>query len=687
MRKSSILAIMFVISIALSIVSMPRAIRGDKYSNWEYIDLRTIDQVDTSREDLDIIAVLSKYSNGNIQIRVDFVDLLREHGFILSVFIDCQPGGYDHFSQGELSVKDFSWDLLLQYSDSGNTTIVNPPNLVSPIKLRTFLDISQNYLEFTLGNIPHNLISNTSRFLILISSQETKQVVDMTEPAFLIGSPPPPVEVAFVFWNCIEGTTPGNALRSWAGAHSGPISSRHGLLYLLDSSRSWEIPVNICDLSSPDLVSTFEYLGVLGFIEELRGENLLLDLSNCSGNGYANGAYPIMFENDSDFAQSVINQYHSSPDVPILIGGDLSMSGLGSPTTVDGLFLFISRHPWIRVVGNLSLATSRMTKTQIQELPITEESNIPYTTTGIHIPSGMTESQIQKSVFTEILRLPKNDLSEYTAFLYNQVVNSSQPNIILARGSYLGQLGHFIAAAKWAENPEEYNSCDVDIDWDGQSECVLSSVNIFMTLELDGGYLAFAYAINPMGVHQIIGPTTQFDVLRSDPSLLVESRGVIGDPGQIPGAFADSLLNWQSYYGVSNSSMISLYSRENTTQKNFAIQGSTIMVTISKSDDMSSLALPITIDPWLRYESNWSNIYWEQLDFPLWIWGAGRFISIGINSDNSYSYFTFNHTHNALRAPENPDYDYSPGHLLPMTMALVEFQADTFLSIGIVIDP
>jgi hypothetical protein len=227
----------------------------------------------------------------------------------------------------------------------------------------------------------------------------------------------------------------------------------------------------------------------------------------------------------------------------------------------------------------------------------------------------------------------------------------------------------------------------VDIDWDGQSECVLSSVNIFLTLELDGGYLAFAYAINPMGVHQIIGPTTQFDVLRSDPSLLVKSRGVIGDPGQIPGAFADSLLNWQSYYGVSNSSMISLYSRENTTQKNFAVQGSTIMVTISKSDDMSSLALPITIDPWLRYESNWGNIYWEQLDFPLWIWGAGRFISIGINSDNSYSYFTFNHTYNALRTPENPDYDYSPGHLLPMTMALVEFQADTFLSIAIVIDP
>ena len=130
---------------------MPRAIREDKYSNWEYIDLRTIDQVDTSMEDLDIIAVLSKYSNGNIQIRVDFVDLLREHGFILSVFIDCQPGGHDHFSQGELSVNDFSWDLLLQYSDSGNTTIVNPPNLVSPIKLRTFLDISQNYFELTLG--------------------------------------------------------------------------------------------------------------------------------------------------------------------------------------------------------------------------------------------------------------------------------------------------------------------------------------------------------------------------------------------------------------------------------------------------------------------------------------------------------------------------------------------------------
>ena len=63
----------------------------------------------------------------------------------------------------------------------------------------------------------------------MISSPETSKIVDVTEPAFLMGSPPPPVEVAFVFWNCVEGTTPGNALRSWAGAHTGPISGRHGL--------------------------------------------------------------------------------------------------------------------------------------------------------------------------------------------------------------------------------------------------------------------------------------------------------------------------------------------------------------------------------------------------------------------------------------------------------------------------
>lgn len=102
---------------------------------------------------------------------------------------------------------------------------------------------------------------------------------------------------------------------------------------------------------------------------------------------------------------------------------------------------------------------------------------------------------------------------------------------------------------------------------------------------------------------------------------------------------------------------------------------------------MASLALPITVDPWLRYESNWSNIYWERQEFPFWIWGAGQFISIGITTDNSYSYFTFNHTQHELHNPENPNFDYTPGHLLPMTMALVEFQAADLFNVVIVIDP
>jgi hypothetical protein len=691
MRKTFLVSLLIVLIAVMSRYIHSRSPGGNTFGDWQYSDVRVIDPIDAGYSGPEIVAVLAHYDFDTLKIRIDFLELFLEHNFDLYIYIDSKPGGNEIAGN-----REFRWDYLIKYTNTGMTSVVSEQNIeIDSAKLRTTKDLIGNNLQLTFGLTNNNIDTNATVLLQLSTSPGSMQIIDQIGPFLLGGSPPPPIEVAFLFWNVMDGSTPATMLRGWAGAHTGPQSSRHGLSYLLNAVVEWNIPINICNFYDRDIVFALEYLQVWPMINELENEGLVHTSYSCSKDRYAEFQADLITSNQtlgdpSILVSQLVGQYFSGSKSQQLIGGNLSKSILGSPEKIHALFSYITTHPWIHIDSHLEVQKSLL---ETYPSPIHSEarqSNIPFTITGAPIPSGLTNFEIQTSINSELTNLPRNSIGIWAEQIFINILESEQANITIAQGSYLSQLGHFIEAAYWADHPSEINTCLRDIDWDGQLECILASPNTFMTFELNGGYLAFAFHINANGIHQIIGPTTQFGILRSDPSTLIIERGIAGDPGQIIGAFADPLSSLQQYQSLSvSSSQIELISRYGNIHKSFSIQDGIIHIIVSDSGqgDATVYKLPIVLDPWLIYTNISTNLYWDLSLGSHWIWRTGDYISIGVSANTNYEHYTFNATYYALLYPEDPNFDYTPGHLLPIPMALVEFQAQPIIIVDLIIDP
>jgi len=667
--------------------------RSDAYTSidWRYDDLRLIDPIDVVNVDTEIVAVLSRHTNEILKIRIDFLDLDIEQNFDLYVYIDSKPGGISNAQQSE-----FRWDYLIQYTNSGLMKLVtDKADDISSTKMRVFKDIIGEFLELTIGMDDQIVNLDSTRFLVSIQVPGSTQIIDQTEAFLINGSPPPPIDISFLFWNILDASTPATILRSWAGAHTGPQSSRHGLYYLLLAADTWNIPVNICGITDRDNKFALRYLQVWPLINNMLHNGLLHSDDYCS-DGDLLADQDISFipnhllNEPLLFISEIVDSHFSDNTSLIVLGGDFSKSFLGSPDRLPILFSYITSHPWLQVVSPMKNTHLISTMKDSQWNYEIEGSNIPYSITGDLIPSGLSVFEIQSLVMSEFAYLPQNRISTLAKQVYENIIESDQVNIKLARGSYLGQLGHFFQAAYWAENPKEIFSCQQDIDWDGQFECILASMKNFITFELDGGYIAYIFIINSSGVHQLVGPTTQFDVLRSDPSVFTPERGIAGDPGQIIGAFSDQISHLQEYnVNVIEPNHIEFVSHDTSIRKLVFIENETIRVVINhyKEGDGWILKLPLVLDPWRIAEHFTPEIYWYLPLETQWIWGLGDEVSIGISSSTEFISYTFNASYGSLQYPEDPNYNYTLGHILPIPMALVEFQPQSTLVIDLVIGP
>jgi hypothetical protein len=695
MRKQFSFIIFITLAAVLSRYSLPNPSVEDIPGIWQYSDLRAIDPIDASDSGADIVAVLCQLDSETIKVRVDFLELSLEQNYDVYILIDSTPGGNQIAESAILQVNDLHWDYIIKYTQFGLVSIKSDGNHeINSAKLRVYRNYIEDYLEITSDAAMLSISKNTSLTIFTQKSSNIDQISDQIAPFLVEGLPPSPIDVSFLFWNVMDSSTPATILRSWAGAHTGPQSSRHGLSYLLSASRKWNMPISICDLYDRDIEFAIKYLQEWSIIDDLVDRNILNNTCFTNDNDYAKYGLIFMASNEelresSSLLTALLTHYFSRGNERLIIGGDFSRSILGSPQNLNTIFSYITSHPWIRVVSNAETTSPSRGTYLFYDRVSSSQNSIPYTITGVPIPSGLTNLEIRALIQTKLSMLPQNNISTLAKQIFQNFVESTKENVTMAQGSYLSQLGHFFEAAHWAENPHAINTCLKDIDLDGQFECILASNNLFMTLELDGGYIAFLFAINSMGVHQIIGPTTQFGILRSDPSSLNSARGLAGDPGQIIGAFADPLTNLQLYNGISSPNKIELVSQNGDTHKSFSILDESIhiLVTNDITGDITVRKLPIILDPWLIYTDT-STLVYRDLSYPTqWIWEAEDRVSLGVSADTNIYPSTFNASQSALAYPEDPNFDYTTGHLLPIPMALVEFQAQPTIVVDLFLDP
>ena len=681
----------YIAGILLSIItlsSLPSVFAEDDESilEWLYSDVRWIDTVDESvPPNQDLIAVYNRLSRSMISFRLDLLEVTAEQDYDIYIYVDSQPG-VNTSEQPNTEV----WEYLIYVPSTGNNTITSGfHNNVVRNPIRIFRDIDQNIVEITVSNLNLEIAASGSRYWVVITRSDNARVVDDTGPVLVGGTPPPPINIGFVFWNAIDGATPSEVLRSWAGAHAGPVSSRHGLLYLLEAASFWKFPVAICGLKTPRALSNFKYLQVTDYLQNVEDLGLLVIPAFCDRFFHLiNTDFPVGSQASGidmvDFIKHISAGNDPGRTGITWIGGDFSRSVLGSPEISANFFAYLARHPWIRVYRFINNPDYHRTSPALLS---SASQTIPLTTMGVPIPSSLTVAELQAIVRSALARSPDNLVTDMAWSAYQEILVSDRSNLVLARGSYLSQVGHLLAAAQWVDRPQTNNSCDQDIDWDGQAECIISSETLFTTFEMDGGTLLFAFSLNSNGVHQIIGPTTQFDVMLSDASAIDDQKGIIGDPGQIYGAFADAYNNWQVYSPVISSGLLELISADHVTSKLFTIQGDSILVEIRNSGTLPYIkfSVPLVIDPWLVNEAHWPEFYIQGQTGSESIWGATGHISTRVSSSVDFDMYAFNQTYEAVQSPEDPNYNYTRGHQLPFPMALIELPNQLYLEMSIMI--
>ncbi len=741
-----------------------------KLLEWKYSDLKLLDSIDTVIPDQDLVAAYSRKEIDSIQMRLDFLDLDHYLGKDIYIPIDTNPGGQFQIitEKGGQLVSDIRWDYLLTITASGDVEIVDKTySGVVGAQIFIIYDSSQDRIVIDVSRSDLLRLFNNAKLEVIITSPGEQKIIDKSGTFSSDGPSPARSKVVFTFWNTFLSNTPAQTLRSWAGAHAGPMSSRHGLKYLFDAADRTHSTIFIFDLLTPNNVSALDYINVLPRIRELADKGVLglpangineqLNMNNrnystlssgWNGPHYKNNAeWKISTEfnnldikknttlfdlwnfymsksidnyiiSDIDYAQQsnkktdcdltpsyeyldqpienvsleckklLVSFANDQLISPLVLGGDFSKSVLGDPAISADVFSYIASHPWIQVLtiqdlltqGNLLAVDSPFN----QGNSTAENTTIPQS----EPMSNSFNTVIQDKVYASLILSPPNQLTNLAWQLYYSLLIPGTPDLVSLQENYLGQIGEILTAANWAEAPVDIQSCDLDLDYDGENECILANDQVFIVIEKAGGYIPFVFTRDTKGIHQLIGPTWEFIIGLSDPSTWDAKLGVRGDFDQILGAFQDQFTNWQLYNVKISDNKIELYNDNMSMRKTIEVYPDKIHIDVENNiQSLIDPLIPLVVDPWQRYTTHWGDFY-TGVKTPLgYKWGFRLSEMIGINSTSTFNIYRFNETREALSTPEDPNFDYSPGHYLPYPMALVEFTSSESLSVDIVIHP
>jgi hypothetical protein len=693
--------------------------------DWKYADLRLLDPADSVRPDQDLIAVYDRLEISSFKLRLDFLDLNEYLGKDIYIPIDTNLGGSRQLvsaGSGNLAT-DFMWDYLIKITDSGAAELLDQNYTVQArSELFIIYDSFQDRIVIDIINNELPIYPGRTKLQVIVTEPESSIITDKSQAFVVDGPSPARAQVMLAFWNTFSSITPAQTLRSWAGAHSGPMSTRHGLEYLLNAASRTKSPVYLFNFSTPENYSALTYLGVerklqnlsrsgilnIVGIEESWDKNLkVLYLRDDNNNNFGdidyankkeinqscnltpgNSSSAYVHGLSTECVKTLITYAVEYSSSPLVLGGDFSVSSFGVPDDSNEIFGYFATHPWIQI---LSLPQLKAEGYLISDTPLTfdlfqTERLIGSASTQVALAGGNNSSQV--TIFDALQQSPNNQITKLAWQVYTSLTQNDSQQIQDLRNKYIGQIGGLVVAAKWAEAPGIQQSCNEDIDYDTVKECILSNEQTFLIIDPEGGYISFAFSANDQGIHQVIGPTWEFYVGLSDPSSWDASLGLRGDSAQILGAFQDPFADWNTYQPSVMSDQVILSTHDDAITKSISISGNRIQINIQNLTQYTpTYQIPLVVDPWIRFTPDWGRSYLESAASDIYQWGIKNGEIVTINASTALSPFAFNDTYLMMKLPENPNYDYSRGHYLPFPMSVVELENAAQLIVDIRIQP
>ncbi|MBU2611190.1 MAG: hypothetical protein KJ606_09645, partial [Chloroflexi bacterium] len=690
---------------------------------WAYADLRRLDPADDApTHAADILAVYTRTSGYDLQIRLDLLDLTFADNYLVEIHL----WDNTHYAQSP---------LIIQIPAMGANRLIQPAGVDSPLRVRSYRNPSLDTITIAINRIFIGERYHFDIYTYLSPADPTAadQALDIRSD----GAPPlgrAPFLLAFT--DSYPAYTPAQAMRRWDGAHTGPTGERHGLRNVLDNAERYGIPVALLDLKTPTSLSALDFVGKIDQIQRMAARRLLtlpdvafgepadvsLTYSREAAQAFGLPASPFVYApfwgllpayryqfielpdsthlarhagqtliplptladgqaTDDGLSLEVrrlLIQTALSPDAGdvVVLGGSLPHSTWGDSDMASAAFAYIAAHPWLWALNGEDLLSFPVGAKYVSPPPPTPATPSPiYTTQGQE--TNLDSAALQSRLLSEFHKAPENPLTDSAWQMYFALTAPTEDTRLQSlRAQYLGGVGGLLAASRWAENPEQQAGCAFDLDYDGQNECLLVSPEYFAVVETDGARLTLLFSRDESGVHQLIGHTAQFAVGISDPSEWKATRGEGADPAQIMGAFSDTPKPFENYTPAwtSNDTLI-LTGTQVRRVKTFRLTVSGLEIRYYSKAPLST-RIPIAIDPWQRFHTGWESEIRADLSPNGWTWGLADGIRLEVRTEAPFSAQGITVSIPFLSQAENPNLDYPAGHFYPFPLSVMEIQAN-----------
>jgi hypothetical protein len=219
------------------------------------------------------------------------------------------------------------------------------------------------------------------------------------------------------------------------------------------------------------------------------------------------------------------------------------------------------------------------------------------------------------------------------------------------------------------------------LNGDGQAECILANRKYFAILESAGARLTQFFSIDENGIHQIVGPSSQFAVGLSDPSEWHPEKGEAADPSVIPGAFADTTGTWTIYTPTITTVGIAFTNPDGSRIKTYRLTENGLQVLYQLRSPVSTL-VPLALDPPAFYFG--PTNYRASLAPHSWTWSLAGGSAVEVRTDAVLSAEGFISAIPFLSFNENPNLGYPKGNYLPFPLSAASIRSDGSFSVEII---
>lgn len=711
-------------------------------SAWLLEDLRALQAPDASLDpQVDLIAAYARQTTTDVELRFDILGSPDAAGYQLVLLLDTQPGGANT-APWRQSVP-IVWDLAEVFPAQGMPRVFRSSGEPAPIRPRILRLAVLDAAVIRLSK--QNLAGEVSGTLDDVQFQAFLFRPGETQPADSIGplrvGAPAQMNSAgllLTFWDVLPSATPAQALRRWDGAHTGPYGQRHGLSILLEASAAADVPVALLDLKRADWLAALDAMNGMDTLRTLLQKRLVIlpdvlygdPLAAAAGFAYAaqagdpyrlphstflygslridplpkhyqaaftrleSGQNVVQWENLrllplaeptiageeqvgqeglSVAARTALVEAALSGDAGrlVVLGGSLPGSPWGDSYIAGPSFEYIAGHPWINALNEKELL----------ELPA--QAGAPTCPDLLCQARSAQENPTQTTARQALQSAPDGIFTDIAWNTYFKLTESTANEDLRAlRVEYLGQIGALLAASRWNTAPYAKSDCTEDLDWDGAPECVLSSTDLFLVIDPDGGRLALAAARAGNTPYQIIGPRSQLVAGLGDPLEWRLGTGLAADPQEIPGAFADPVNDWQIYQVENGPGSVRLHTAGNDRIKTFQITEAGFEISVNSSAQGTFQVPLILANPDL-WKPGWYGRYYTQDEGPgKWSWGLRDGAKVTITAQEAEtSASAFQEGLALLARAEDPNFGYPGSFYLPFPLAVLDIQSKGSFSI------